>query len=611
MCGILGTINLPLDNKLLDSIKHRGPDDSGLVSLKSQQHEVILGHRRLSIVDLSPNGHQPMATFDNGEYVVFNGEVYNHMDLRNDLTDFEFRGHSDTETILNSLSKYGIDAIKQFNGIFAFAFISLKRKLLYLGRDPFGVKPVYYSFTPDNFCFSSEIKPLLQIVPNDIDQLNIAELLKLRYSPSPDTLFKSIKKVRPGHYLEIDFSGEKLKLNERSYITPRLSSSKKLSFSQALSDYERYFEQAVDRQLMADVDVGILLSGGIDSALVAAYAQRYSKQPLKAFTVGFADRDDYADETVDAKETAELLGMEHHVVRIGFSDFLDTIKKCVSITEEPLATTSIIPMISLAQLAAKDVKVVLSGQGADESLGGYGRYQGELYQKFIPTIAAKMVLHGAKKFNIKNEQLLRGLYALSEDNDTKRFLKAYTVFDDNEIMSLIGKSDIRSQEKLDYLYGLLNCSDQQHNIERMMSMDLRLNLPDDLLLYTDKVTMRHSLECRVPMLDHDLVSFIESLPYRYRVRLGKSKIIHKTLAEKVLPSVIVHRKKKGFLSPTKKWFKESGLLKDILLSRTSKFSNLFNLNAVEYVIDQHATGFNRERHIFLLLCLYFWMDEFG
>jgi asparagine synthase (glutamine-hydrolysing) len=608
MCGILGAINLNFDDTVLELIRHRGPDGAGIVRLTLGCNRITLGHRRLSIVDLSAAGDQPMETEDGRCLITYNGEVYNHQTLRAELGGTPFNGHSDTETILKYIQQYGILGVQKFNGIFAFCFTDVNAARLFLVRDPYGVKPLYYWHEGEKFVFSSEIRPLQELVHDTFSPDNLAELLRLRYSPAPDTLFKRIKKVRPGHVLEVGLR-DNLSVREYSYLK-QPPEEKNISFDEAVNIYGSLFDKAVKSQLMSDVEVGILLSGGIDSALVASVSQKHSRYKMKAFTVGFVENDD-SDEVAEAAESASVTGLEHYVTRIGFNDFLGMMRKCVQIVEEPLATPSMIPMYALSELAAKNVKVVLSGQGADESLGGYGRYQGELYRQFFPAFLAKMLLPLANFVGVKNDQLIRGLHALGVTDTINRFLTAYTVFDNEDIAALTGLKDRLSEEKLRYYYDILGCGRMKHSVGRMMAMDLRLNLPDDLLLYTDKITMHHSLECRVPMLDLELVEFITSLPYHYRVRLRRTKIIHKAYARKVLPNTIIGRKKKGFRSPTERWFRRGDILRDLLLAPTSHFSSYFDLKTVDRVITEHEQGYNRERQIFLLLGMYYWMEEYA
>ncbi|MBL8202151.1 MAG: asparagine synthase (glutamine-hydrolyzing) [Chromatiales bacterium] len=612
MCGILGSVNIPLAPAVLDLLAHRGPDGEGLVVVPVGSHQVSLGHRRLAIVDLSENGRQPMASPDQRQWLVYNGEIYNHAALRTALQGASFRGHSDTETLLATLEGRGVRSLADFNGIFAFAWLNVAERKLFLVRDPFGVKPLYYFHGADRLAFASELRPLLAIAPRELDRENLATLLKLRFSPSPDTLFKGIRKLPPGHALEIDLAGPQLAVREHSYVRPLRDSAAVIpAYPEAVRRYGELFGQAVERQLMSDVEVGILLSGGIDSALVAAAAQQRSSRPLKAFTVGFtgAEAGD-VDEIADARETAAFLGMEHHAGRMGFVDFLATLQECVRVVEEPLATTSIVPMHYLARLASQQVKVVLSGQGADELLGGYTRYQSELYRRFVPPSLARAAGTVAGWLGARSERLTRGLGAIGGADDVERFLGAGRVFSDRDVTALIGPGRDHARERIAGLYAALGCAALPASIERIMALDLRFGLADDLLLYTDKITMQHSLECRVPILDHELVRFIESLPYKYRVSIRKKKIIHRDYAAGALPPAIIRRRKKGFLSPTRHWFRDAGALGSVLLNRGSRFATVFDLAAVDSTIQQHGAGFNRERHIFLLLCLYYWCEEF-
>lgn len=612
MCGIIGTVDLPLARSALDLIAHRGPDGQGLLSQTVGAHRVTLGHRRLAIVDLSENGAQPMASVDGTHLVVFNGEIYNHSTLRAQILGVGFRGHSDTETLLYSMAARGTGAIGDLNGIFAFAWLDLQRKRLVLARDPFGVKPLYYARVGAGLVFGSEIKPLLQQVPKQVDGRRLATLLKLRYSPSPDTLFAGIDRLRPGHFLEIDLTGETLRTSESAYCGAVTQATERVGLSAAVRGYGDLFTAAVERQLMSDVEVGVLLSGGMDSALVAAVARKALGKPVKAFTVGFTGVEAAGvDEVDDARHTAGQLGLDHHVVRIGSDGFMEALRECVRIVEEPLATTSIVPMRYLAQLAARHVKVVLSGQGADEPLGGYGRYQGALLSRYMPRWLAQAGGGVAGTLRLRSDQLTRGLAALAQPDEIGRLCETYAVFTDEEIAALTGTAVTNAKARIRYFYDLLGCAALPDEAARMMALDLRLNLADDLLLYTDKITMASSLECRVPILDLDLVRYLESLPVEYRVTLRQRKRVHKLFARNCLPAAIIERPKKGFWSPTARWFRDSPAIHDLLMQPDSRFAGFFDRRAVARTLEQHRRGRNRERHIFLLLCLFFWLEEFG
>lgn len=610
MCGILGSIDRSLTEKELNLIKHRGPDDSDIVSFQGTMHKIWLGHRRLSIVDLSPAGHQPMQT-DCGNYILsFNGEIYNHEEIRKSLNQKHFTGHSDTETILYALKENGIKAAEKFNGIFAFAFLDLLKENLVIARDFFGVKPLYYSLTNNSFLFSSELRPIKALLKNNIviDRNSLSTLLRLRYIPSPHTLFQNVYKVRPGHYIEICLSNNILKPVEHPFNL----SNKEIyrgSFQDATNQYDKLFSESVKRQLMSDVEIGVMLSGGVDSAMVASIAAKNSSNKTKAFTVGFDGK--YAsDEIQDAQETARILNLEHHIIKISNNDYHDLFAQCVEITEEPTATTSIIPFYYLSKLASDYVKVVLTGQGADEPLGGYFRYKEELLRQAIPNIILDPFCSFLNSLNIKNEKIRRASMALPIRNDIKRFDEAYSVFPYGQIETLIGQSDNRSIKDIKYNYDLYNAKNLSHSALRMMKIDARMNLADDLLNYTDKISMHFALETRVPLLDTELISFIESLPLSFKVNLYKSKLIHKKSAEKIIPKNIINRRKKGFKSPTNEWFREDiGTIGDLLTQSNSKFATIFDRSEINRTLELHKKGYNMEKQLFLLLSIYYWLEK--
>lgn len=610
MCGIIGSVNFSFDISALNLIAHRGPDDFGFENFTVGDEYVLLAQRRLAIQDLSQAGHQPMVSCCGNYSLIFNGEIYNHLDLRGKLPkSIVFNGHSDTETIFHYLMHFGIDAIADFNGIFSLALLDKNNKKLYLARDPFGVKPLYYSEQSNVLLFASEIRPIRFCLDElSLNRSALASLLRLRFNTSPYTLFKEIKKLSPGSYIGFSLGDGCLKDKEyyfaRSTRRPVVSKGPNL-----VREYGEKLEQAVKRQLIADVEVGILLSGGIDSAVVAALAKRHYQGHLKAFTIGF-EGEHVEDEVADAAHTAALLGLEHHVRRIGFPDFLELIKACSNIVEEPLATTSMIPMYYLSELASEHVSVVLTGQGADEPLGGYARYKIELLRRFIPAVLRPLIKPLIGLFSIKNEQISRGANSIAVKDEISRFLRVYEIFSSEEIEQLIGVDDALSKSVLLRMVDSMEFSTDMHTVEKMMAIDARLNLADDLLNYTDKVTMHFSLECRVPMLDIELVRFIEAMPLGEKLNARCGKIIHRKFAERLLPNEIINRPKKGFQSPTQIWFKEGmPRIKSILLAEKSRFSEVFNLRAVEVVLDQHLKGINREKQIFLFLSLYFWFEE--
>lgn len=604
MCGLVVSVNRAISPADVDLLRHRGPDDSGLLEQTVGHHSVSFGHRRLAIVDLSEAGHQPMQTEDGGGTLAYNGEVYNHEDLRRTLIGARFRGHSDTETVLHHLHANGPQGAALFNGIFALAYLDRRSAGLSLIRDPFGVKPLYYAVDDNQLVVASELAPLRRLVKADIDADSVALLLRMRYLPAPYTLYRGIRKVRPGHYIQVDLSRDTLAIAEQQFVTGNVPPESNLSYRDAVEQYAVLLDQAVSRQMMADTEVGVLLSGGVDSALLAHYATRKGRRRLKAFTIGFAGEHE-ENEIDEARVTAQATGMDFHHRVIGADDFLGCLRNVAAVVEEPLATTSVVPMYFLSELAAEHVKVVLSGQGADESLGGYGRYRGYLLSNSLPHMLAPVARGVTRALGVRNDQLSRGIETVAMETESDRLLATYQVFSPAEIKALTGRPDHRSSEVLDHAYRTWRCADLRSPVARMMRLDVRLGLPDDLLLYTDRVTMRHSLECRVPYLDTELVSFIESLPVPYRVTLGAGKRIHRAAAMKVLPPDIVRRKKKGFLSPTRLWFKDTSRLRSIFANESASLSRFVDPAGIDRVIQRHAAGTNQERQIFLLLMLMF------
>jgi len=615
MCGILGCINFKFVPGSLDSISHRGPDGSGVKNFNINNHDVTLAHRRLSIVDISENGAQPMASGDGNSFITFNGEIYNHDTLKPNMKFTQFKGHSDTETLVNYFNEHNISDLKNLNGIFGFAILDQAKKRLYIARDRFGVKPIYYYFKNNQLVFSSEVRPFKYYIDMIYDRENVAEGLKMRYVGAPDTIFTDIKKIEAGQVLTFDLSQEEIVLTKNYYIqTPKMGSRKQESAS-LVKEYGQLFEQAVERQLMADVEIGVLLSGGIDSALVAAVAKNKSAKPLKTFTVGFKEGLFESDEIEMAKVTAETLKLENIAVRTDFVDFIEDLKKIIRIVEEPIATNSIIPMYSLSKLTSEHVKVVLSGQGADEPLYGYRKYKGLIFLKHLEKynfLRKGLRLTGMK--NMKKEDVRRFYDAAVETDMLTAYREYNSISSGNELGKLLNKTGLadtdtilkRKQGLFKEKWNARIPSDTA--IISFPFLDLRNSLADDLLMYTDKLMMHFSVECRVPILDNDLIEFIESLHHSYKLSFSKGKIIHKQFAEEYLPSSIVHRKKIGFATPASKWYKtHKQLIEDIICSN-KEIGKIFNISAIKEVLNTHEQNQNGEKQILLLLSLALLME---
>ncbi len=613
MCGIIGRVSNTAKqsiNNALEQLFHRGPDDNGCISTEFSGKIIELGHTRLSILDLSSSGGQPMESKDTRWVISYNGEIYNHTELRNDL-NISFHGHSDTEILIEYIAACGMhNTLLRLNGMFAFALLDKREGRLYLVRDPFGIKPVYYSHRLGEFVFSSEIRALstMKSSTNDIDVQSVQKFLTLRYIPSPDTLFTDVKRLQPGHILCYDI--EKDKIDISCYIKPV---SKKFTgnMEEAVNIYTDTLKSAVNRQLMSDVPVGILLSGGIDSSLIAAMAAE-SRKKLPGFTVGFGNQ--YKDcEINDAAYTAKILGMDHHFVEVNSDDLWGVFAEVINSVEEPLGTTSILPMWYLVKKARENVTVVLTGQGNDEPWGGYRRYQAEILRKYLPfSFIFKHLAHFPFIMDIFPDFVERGLRTLCRNDISDRFEEAYLLFTPEERFSLTGdSSDGTAVKDIEKWLKWIE-SPRLQPVEKMMGIDSRMNLADDLLLYGDKISMAFSLEARVPMLDIELINLVESFPVHYKASFMKTKIVHRMAAEKYLPEEIISRPKKGFQVPFAQWAKKEwrDRIEAVLFDSRASYLSILQYDGVQKIWQEHLSGKrDRTRQLFALISFAFCIEH--
>ena len=606
MCGISGSINHPhrkYMDSVLQSIHHRGPDANGSHTELVGEAKVWFGHTRLSILDLSEAGAQPMSSRDGRWLLSFNGEIYNHLDIRKRLSD-NFRGHSDTETLAEALAEHGLPwALQHLNGMYAFAALDRVAQKVYLVRDPFGIKPLYYHQRDKSLFFASEMRALEAMgVPFGVDSQGLASFLALRYVPSPLTLRQNINRLPPGTILCFSLSTGEVTLER--YVQPQRNRFVS-SLEQAVQAYQEELQRAVTRQLISDVPVGILLSGGIDSALVAAMAKEAGHK-LTGFTVGFGSGHNEC-EIDDAAHTAKVLGLPHRQVTVNEDMLWEALPKIAQSVEEPLGTTSVMPMWYLVQLARQEVTVVLTGQGSDEPWGGYRRYQMELIRRYLPQPVSSTIGRMSKVTPLHSrlpDFLRRGVHSIGQRNIASRFLLSYELFTADERERLIGHRGVgNGLEEIQNWLSWVDL-DHLHPAEKQMRIDTRMNLADDLLLYGDKISMAVALEARVPMLDLELMKFVESLPIEYKVQWQKTKIVHKKMAEQFLPKEIVHRKKKGFNVPFGAWSRTvwKDRVASVLLDRGSPHLEYLSRQAIEQIWNTHQRA-DRSRQIFSLLML--------
>lgn len=611
MCGIVGTIGYvpgALDGaQALAALGHRGPDGSGEHSYRSQDVEVWFGHTRLSILDLTPAGAQPMTSRDGRWWVTFNGEIYNHQDLRRDL-DVAWRGHCDTETLVEAISAWGLhETLRRLNGMFAFAAGDVVTGEVHLARDPFGIKPLYYTRLGKAVAFSSEVRSLIKVVKQRyrIAPEALQTFLSLRFVPSPQTLLEGVHRVPPGHYVTIDVKASSAQIER--YVEPATSRFRG-SVEDAVEQYHGLLVKAVERQMLSDVPLGVFLSGGIDSALVAAIAARHAAD-IPCFSVGFGPGFPEC-ELHEAEASAAALGLRMIPVRVTPDHLWSVFKDCISSIEEPLGTTSMLPMWCLARDAREAVTVVLTGQGSDEPWGGYRRYQAELLRNLpLVQLVARSSFPILRQFPRAPEFLVRAVDSIPISDTRVRFEREYCLFNSVQRAAITGRGDCGSAvADISYWLDWTEGRNEGDGAERMMSIDARLGLADDLLLYGDKISMAHSLEARVPMLDTELVRFVERLPRKYRVSLWQGKIVHKLVAQKYLPAAIVHRKKKNFSMPFAAWCRTTWKerVETILFQKDALHLYWLRMEGIRLIWNEHQRGRDRTRQIFALLSFALW-----
>lgn len=614
MCGICGQFNFGDQSPVrLDDIKrmtgalaHRGPDDDGFFL----DGPVGFGFRRLSIIDLT-GGHQPMSDQTESVWVVFNGEIYNFKELRGELQSFGhlFRTDSDTEVIVHGYKQWGDDVFNHLNGMFGLAIWDTQKQRLVLARDPFGIKLLYYKVHEGRLYFGSEVRAILQAVQEraTVDLTSLALFLRYRYTPSPHTLFNGVRKLAPG---------TKLVVENRAHRVSRWHHSKPTPFSSTKSDAEAreellaIYKQAVRRHLISDVPVGLLLSGGIDSGLLLAFMNLYGTS-WPTYTVGYGSS--YAeDELVTGGETARVLGSAHHSVTLTRSMFEDALPKVVACLEEPVATPSIIPMYFVCERARHDVKTALIGQGPDELFGGYPRHLGLRYGSYwrrLPAWMRSAVSSGIARLP-RNEMLKRGLYSLDISDRMKRYQNILSIIPGWVTDSLFREGSVPTDvgdEMLRCWADLKEPMEGTDDLGGLQYLEVRSALPDELLMYADKLSMAHGLELRVPYLDKEIVQFAERLPAQYKVRGRSQKWLHRTIARSYLPDTTINRKKGGFADTVvDSWFRSAlkGRMADRFLDGHSKMYQFLKPEAVQALYHAHASG-QRDNHKILFSLIIF------
>ncbi|WP_066164459.1 asparagine synthase (glutamine-hydrolyzing) [Aliarcobacter cryaerophilus] len=594
MCSILGYFNTKLSSdeiiKLNLSMKHRGVDDSTVKEYKAKDKKLYFGHNRLSIQDLATHANQPM---ENERFViVFNGEIYNHLEIRRDLEYKSFKTSSDTETILWAFTELGVEkAISKFIGMFAIGLFDKIENKLYLIRDRIGIKPLYYTFQNGEFAFASELKGFAEHLKEKVSNKSIIQFMSLGYTPKNSSYYENIFKLEAGNYLEFKIDNLELKIN-KYWDLPK--NKLDISYQDAVIETERLIRSSIKYRLLADVEVGSFLSGGVDSSLVSAIMQEESNKKIKTFSIGFEDKE--YDESIYAKEVAKYINSEHYEYKFGVNDVFSLIGSFDNYYDEPFGDASSLPMMLLCQKTKEQVSVSLSGDGGDELFLGYDRYflTNNYFNKFqkIPKILRNIGSFIAKNSN--QDKLQKLSYPLKNLTQENLYSLLYTsikpwdlqnLFDKEFIKSSFGKENLNLFDILEYEFDSLDF------LENLSRMDFKRYLVDDIMTKVDRASMAYTLEARVPILDHRVVEFAYSLPINLKLQNGAKSILKDILYKKV-PKELIDRPKRGFSVPLKYWFRKE--LKGIVYDKINSLDNRFNKKYLIKIFEEHQNGKNFE-----------------
>ena len=636
MCGINGIalssrarrdVDAGVVERMRDCIAHRGPDDCGIFI----DGAVGLGHRRLSIVDVAA-GHQPMTNEDGSLHIVYNGEIYNHADFRAQLEarGHTYRTHCDTETILHLYEEEGARSVERLRGMFAFAIWDQKKRELFIARDRLGVKPLYYARTDDgSLYFASEIKSLLaaRAFAPAINFPALPDYLANHATSGEETLFRGIRRLLPGHtmvwrdgevriekYWDVSFSSDG---EDEQHLLRR-------SDEDYIAEWSELFRTSVHLRLMADVPLGMFLSGGIDSSAIAAVMSGMVDEPIKTFSVAFAERE--ANELHYARLVAEAYRTDHHEVLVSPEQFFAALPKLVWHEDEPLAHPSSVALYFVSHLASQHVKVVLTGEGSDEMLAGYGRYRktvynlalGARYQQLTNETTRSFVHRRIENLPLKSklrQKLQRTFLCLSPDIESIYF-DNFAVFSRAMQRDLLtSEARARAGAALDPYEDVrryLATTDAESLLDRLLYADVKTYL-HELLMKQDQMSMAASIESRVPFLDHKLVEFTARLPERMKLRGWTTKYILRRSMKGVLPEPILKRSKMGFPVPVGAWFRGSfrHIIDEYVLSERAIARNLFDRTFVNGLVERHQTGAeNHSERLWSLVNFEMWLRQF-
>ncbi|MDY5577569.1 MAG: asparagine synthase (glutamine-hydrolyzing) [Lachnospiraceae bacterium] len=608
MCGFSGFAGSNCDKedvlkRMTDKIAHRGPDQEGTFL----SEKAALGFRRLSIIDLN-NGSQPMYNEDKKIVITFNGEIYNHLELRKELIEkgHTFANNSDTECLIHGYEEYGVELLHKLRGMFAFVIYDSNKDILFGARDFFGIKPFYYGTAPDgNLVFSSEIKSILEYpqMKREMNEAALEQYLSFQYSVLPETFFKGIYRLPAGHY----FIYQNGKMDVKRYFDPMMDPvpEDRISLEETVSDIEKIVHETTDAHMIADVEVGSLLSSGVDSSYVV------SEFPgKKTFTVGFLDKNSKYNEIRYAESlTKELKNKENYNKNISSEEYFDSIPKVMYYMDEPLADPSCIALYFVDKLAAEQLKVVLSGEGADEFFGGYNIYHEPISLrgfKYVPKIIKKPLAALFKKLpDFKGRDfIIRGSKTVEE-----RFIGNANLFSVEEREKLL-KTNLTHVKPMDIVAPYYEKVKDLNDIAKMQYIDINFWLQGDILLKADKMSMAHSLESRVPFLDINVFNYTKNMPVDYRCNKDATKRAFRIAAKRHIPEATANKKKLGFPVPIRVWLKEDKYYNKVLEKLTGETAGqYFDTDALRKLMEDHREGkADNSRKIWAIYVFLIWHE---
>ena len=577
MCGINGIISKSKNKekeikKMNDRIKHRGPESEGIYI----DDDIALGHRRLAIIDLA-TGDQPIYNEDENLVIVFNGEIYNYKEIKKELKNHTFKTNSDTETLIHGYEEWRKDLLNKLRGMFALAIYDKNKKELFIARDHFGIKPLYYYKNDKCILFSSEIKAFLDHpeFKKELNEEMLGAYLTFSFIPGPKTLFKNVYKLEPGHYMTINTETKEYTINQ--YFDMKFSNTDK-SFEEISEEISKTMKESIKYHLISDVEVGSFLSSGVDSSYLVSLAK-----PDKTYTVGFTNKK--YSEIDNAKDLCNKLGINNTSSIITKEEYMKALKKVYYHLDEPTTDACSIAVYFLSELASKDVKVVLSGEGADEFFGGYNSYDDNPYTK-LPLIIRRLIASICKLLpkNKYTNYLIRRGKSLEES-----YASVNRNFYDDELKNILKNDNYLKNQ--DILKNTYNKYKDENEINKKLAIDIKYWLPDNIFNIVDKMTMAFSIESRVPFTDIEVFKISSKLNQNYKIRNGMTKAALREAAKKDIPNESYKKKKLGFPVPVREWIKDDDFYEEIKKSFTSDIANkLFKKDNILKLLEDHKNN---------------------